>query len=102
MKRAFSIKIFCLGIGFLLLLVGVVWRLNSTTAGSKPAEVKQQVINMNRSDFDEDPALKNAIDKQLGDQNGPLQSPQTQTPLSPSSPEIGNMLQSTSNSLQAR
>ena len=100
MKRAITIpEIIAIIVGLALLILGIVWQLQSAKASGTPAAVKQPVIMMNPSDFNEDPALQGVIQKQL---NNSTQNAPVQTPSGDSSPQTGGLLQSAMSGLQAK
>jgi hypothetical protein len=79
-------------VGGLLLVVGVAGVLQRQPQDMPDAGVKQQTIPMSIDDFKGDPAIQDAIQKQLGGQGGAAPTPQEQHAQSP---------QATGGSLQA-
>lgn len=78
-------EITALVLGGLLLTIGVVGVLQRPAPDTPTNAVKQQTIPMSMDDFKDDPAIQEAIQKQLGGQSGAAQTPQKQHSQSPQS-----------------
>lgn len=87
-------------LGVVALVTGVLWLVLGTQTPEPAPPAKNQVIPMTIDDFKGDPALENAIQKQLGGKSDAAPTPQAQ----PAEPAQGtnNQLQPTATGLQAR
>jgi hypothetical protein len=85
-------------LGVVALITGVVWIILDTGTPEPSQEIKNQIIPMTLDDFKGDPALENAIKKQLGGKGDAAPTPQTQ----PTDPAQGtnSQLQPTGTGLQ--
>lgn len=93
------IEIAALAVGFALLVTGVFSLAQSQRAPAATG-VKEQSIPMTLQDFQGDPAIQNAIQKQLGGDQSQAQTPQATQGPSPQS--AGADLQAATSDLQAR
>lgn len=87
-------------LGFMLLIIGIFLAVTNKPANTPAREVKQQTISVEIDDFSGDPAVYDAIQKQLGSPERSAPTPQVQQ--NTVSPDTGAQLQSTATGLQAR
>jgi hypothetical protein len=84
--------------GGVFLVVGIVGLLQRPDTSVPVTDVKKQNIPMTLEDFKDDPAIQQAIQKQLGEQGTAAPTPQQQQTQSPQT--AGGNLQAPANSLQ--
>jgi hypothetical protein len=87
-------------LGFVLLIVGIILAITNKPETAPAREVKQQNILVEIDDFKGDPAVYDAIQKQLGNPERSAPTPQVQQDSAPH--DTGAQLQSTATGLQAR
>ena len=95
-----TVERIALGLGFVLLIIGIFLVVTHKTQITPAREVKQQSIPVEIEDFKSDPAVYDAIQKQLGNPERSAPTPQVQQDST--AQDTGAQLQSTATGLQAR
>jgi hypothetical protein len=91
-------------LGFVLLVIGIVSWVQSRQPfhDTVSNDVKQQQIPMKLEDFKDDPAIQDAIQKQLGGKSSSAPTPQEQGQAGQSGDKASESLQSPAGNLQAQ
>jgi hypothetical protein len=102
--RPTALERLALVLGGVLLIFGIIGLLQSPkpTHDTVSDDVKKQQIPMNLDDFKDDPAIQQAIQKQLGGNSGAAPTPQMQGNSGQSGGGASETLQSPASNVQAQ